>query len=613
MKNKLLLGAINSILTLAIYAPWTLAQESPEDIEARLRADIVYLADDSREGRGIGTQGLVDAGQMIATRFRELGLKTELFAGQPYQDFTIPDGYQATVPSNPDQPAKNRLHFSGELSIDPKLNADWTPLALGSNGEFSGELVFAGYGISAPELEYDDYAGLDVKGKVVIVIRKQPRPSSSDDSKFGNPQNSRFAYFATKEANAAKHEAAAMILVNDGVTAGGSAGDRLFGVSDAGRGLGSQSIPTIQVLRETIDPVLQKATGKTLAELEKLIDDTQKPASQVLPGVIASGQADVTRNEAPVRNVLGLLPGSGSLAEEYVVVGAHYDHVGLGGEGSLAPGTREIHNGADDNASGTVSLLEIARQMSLDHTPNRRSILFIAFTAEERGLLGSKYYVQHPLIPIEKSVAMVNLDMVGRLDNGAVTVYGTGTAAEFPGWFDELGPLHDLKLEYQAAGYGPSDHQSFHEVGLPVIHLFTGMHGQYHRPSDDTELVDFKGMTKVALLATNLTYRLATRPEALTRQRNETRARITARRRGKLGITLDETTERVVISKIEDGSAAQKAGLHVGDTIRQVGDKKIETMEDLQSALENRRPKDEVVVKVLRGEQTLELKAELGQ
>jgi len=590
------------------------AQELPDSIEQRLKADLEYLADDAREGRGVGTQGLLDAGEMIARRFSELGLNTTLFGDSPFQVFSIPDGFEPAVPSGPDQPAKNWLQIEGQSQWSPVLGTEWMPLALGSDGAFSGQLVFVGYGISATDLGYDDYANLDVTGKVVIVVRKQPG-SKQENGKFGEAQNSRYAYFTTKETNAALHGAAAMILVNDHATASGEPGDRLFGVTDGGRAMSSKTIPTMHVLRETIDPIIQKGTGKSLRELEELIDQTGQPASQALAELTASGTTEIQRKQTEVRNVVGLLPGKGSLSEEFLVVGAHYDHVGMGGPGSLAPGTIEVHNGADDNASGTAVLLETARTLSYDASENRRSILFIAFTAEERGLLGSKYYVQHPPRPNEKTVAMVNLDMVGRLHEGSLTAYGSGTAVEFPGWLEELSKPIGLSLDLQAAGYGPSDHQSFHELGMPVVHFFSGMHSQYHRPNDDTHLIDLKGLAQISELTQSLTLRLATHPSPPTPLRNESRARIgpnAGRPRAVLGVSLEGNAEECVVSMVREDSAAMKAGIQPDDMIVGIDDQSIANTGDLMRAMRGYRVGDEVTVKVLRAGEELELKTQLG-
>jgi hypothetical protein len=590
------------------------AQEDPGSMEQRLKVDLDYLAADEREGRGVGTDGLQEAGEMIAQRFAELGLKTDLFGDQPFQDFTITDGFEAAMPDSPDQAPKNRLNISGQHSADLEFGVQWMPLSLGSNGEFSGELVFVGYGISAPDLEYDDYADIDVAGKVVVVIRKQPF-QAKEDGKFGNARSSRNAYFSTKESTAAGKGAAAMILVNDFMTVDNDDGDRLFSVSDGGRAIGSETIPTMHVLRDAIDPILQQALGKSLRELEALIDESGQPASQPLTGVVAAGATEIQRRQAPVRNVIGLLPGAGALADEYVVVGAHYDHVGLGGPGSLAPGTIAVHNGADDNGSGTAALLEIARQLSQDSSPDRRNILFMAFTAEERGLLGSKHYVKYPLFPLEKTVAMINLDMVGRLHDGSLTVYGTGTAVEFPGLLSELADPLALELNQQAAGYGPSDHQSFHEVGIPVMHFFTGLHNQYHRPTDDVDLIDFPGLTKITSFGAELTRRIATEKTPPTRLKNESRARIgpnPGRRRAVLGVNLDASSQQCVVSAISPESAAEKAGILVGDVIVQIDDRNIEGTDDLLQAMQFYRVDDEVTVKVLREQESLELKVKLG-
>ena len=328
-----------------------------------------------------------------------------------------------------------------------RLNHGLMPLALGSSkANVSGPVVFAGYGITAPRLEYDDYAGIDADGAIVIILRKEPQ-ASDPESKFSGTQNTRHAFFATKIQNAIKHGAKAILLVNDPASVREavqavreridqeksrkeklaqqlqqlpedannvrksieqkiananqmikSLGDDLpnveqgvLGVTDAGvRPENQPSIPIVSVARDVISQALSDAAGTELAALESAIDETGSPRSVELKGVTATLKAELRPSVANTNNVLGLLPGKGKLADQTVVVGAHYDHVGMGGYGSLAPGTIAIHNGADDNASGTAAMLAIAGRMMdrLSGLESHRRVLFMGFSVEERGLLG---------------------------------------------------------------------------------------------------------------------------------------------------------------------------------------------------------------------------------
>src|SRR6185503_10649265 len=237
---------------------------------------------------------------------------------------------------------------------------------------------------------------------------------------------------------------------------------------------------------------------------EKEIDGDLTPRSIELKGWRAEGQAEVIEKKAKVKNVVAVLDGEGPLANETIVLGAHYDHLGHGGEGSLAPWTTEIHNGADDNASGTATLLEVAHRLATSSQKPRHRIVFIAFTGEERGLYGSAYYARQPRFPLEKTIAMFNLDMVGRLNDDKLAVYGTGTAKEFDSLIERLCKEQDFKLSKHEGGFGPSDHSSFYAKKIPVLHLFTGTHSDYHRPSDDTTKLNIEGMRRVADLLVDI-------------------------------------------------------------------------------------------------------------
>jgi hypothetical protein len=371
----------------------------------------------------------------------------------------------------------------------------------------------------------------------------------------------------------------------------------------------------MQLLRSEIEPIIHNSTGKTLRELEAQIDQDLQPASYLLTDVSVDGATAIEPRKSNVRNVVGLLPGRGQLSDQYIVVGAHYDHVGMGGPGSLAPGTIAVHNGADDNASGTAVLLEVARQLSSDDSPSRRGVLLIAFSAEERGLLGSKHYVRHPLYPNDQTKTMINLDMVGRMHDGDLVVYGTGTASQFPSLLDDLASSWQVSISPQSAGYGPSDHQSFHEVGVPVLHLFTGLHNQYHRPSDDIDLLDFDGMAKIAQLSTDLVRRLMLADQPVTSLRNATRATISSNpgwSKAILGVTMVADAAKCVIASVAHESVAQQAGLSIDDVIVQVNEHEISSSSDLVQVIGRYRPGDEISIQLLRGDVPLEITMKLG-
>ena len=578
-------------------------------IATRLQTDLAYLSSDALAGRDVGTEGITQAGEYIAKRFADLGFETDKFDGGPYQEFAIPG------PAALGSPEKNQFKFSGIDGLPAlKLEGNYCPLSLGSSGKFDGEVVFVGFGITAPELDYDDYAGLDVEGKVVIVLRREPQ-QSDPNSRFNGTQNSEYAYFTAKELNAAFHKVGAMILVNDAQTAEGRAGDQIMRVAEAGAALAKSKVPTLFCSRSVIDPLVKEATGKSLSELQAEIDSTGKPKSAVLKGIRATGEVEIASKDLIARNVVGFLPGKGTLAEEYVVVGAHYDHVGMGGAGSLAPGTVAIHNGADDNGSGTTTLLEVARHLSQDKSEVRRGIIFIAFSGEEKGLLGSKHYVRSPRWPMEKTVTMVNMDMVGRLTDRNLTVYGTGTAEGFDPLMDKLNETSKFKLDKQAAGFGPSDHSSFYEVNIPVFHFFTGLHNDYHRPSDDFEKVNIEGMQQIADMVNRLVIDLATRPERPKLLKISDIAdvgRANARPRVTLGIQMDTNSEAVVVQSVAEGSGAAAGGMMPGDTVIKIGETAVANPREMRRALGSKKVGETIEVTVKRGTEEVKLQVKLG-
>ena len=371
--------------------------------ELRMRQDVSYLAADAREGRGPGTAGIDDAAEYIANEFKRIGLKPAPNAHGYFQKFTI-----TNEPSlEPGSKLIVKRQSGSNLVFDDKT--DFSPLALGDSGKLAGkEIVFAGYGITAKDaslkLDYDDYAGLDVKGKVVLILRREPQ-LNDEKSAFAGKSNTAYAEFRHKATNAFQHGAAAVLLVNN--LAGSEGKDPLMPFRAAGMGRNS-TIPFVQISRVKGDEILKSANAPTLEQLEKEIDADGKPHSRLLKEVSSDMEINIARKGVAVKNVVGVLEGSGPMADETIVIGGHYDHLGFGGEGSLAFGSKEIHNGADDNASGTTMVMEMARRLSSQRDPLPRRVVFILFSAEERGLLGSQHYVDNPLFPIDKTIAMVN-------------------------------------------------------------------------------------------------------------------------------------------------------------------------------------------------------------
>lgn len=645
--------------------------------ERRLSESATYLASDDLEGRGVGTEGLNKAADYLAKEFAALGLNVDSFEGSPFQKFEI------NTSSELGPKEQNRLKLAGppvEAGGEPRLwdlslGKEFNPLAAGGSQVFDAPLVFAGYGITAKDLNYDDYAGIDAKGKVAIIIRKEPQ-QNDEKSKFNGKQPSQHALFNRKIANANEHGVSAIIFVNDGLELVSRAaadqktlqslieklaqtqadfskqgepspeaiekhrqevvrlskqiqeiGERLGLDSDkilefqgAGAESSHRKLPVLFASRAKIDIVLKAALGKDLATLEAEIEGDLQPRSAELPGWTAAGETAIVHNRAEVKNVVAVLEGEGPLADETVIVGAHYDHLGLGGYGSLAPWTTDIHNGADDNGSGTAALLEIAHQLANREKKPSRRIVFIAFTGEERGLLGSAHYVREPKFPLDKTVAMINLDMVGRLKDEKLIIYGTGTAKEFDPLLDELNKRYAFSLTRKPGGFGPSDHSSFYAKQIPVLHLFTGTHSDYHRPSDDVDKLNIEGIRRIVDMTTEIVAHVADNQAKPTYVQNKKQESIAdssqeSGDRPYFGSIPDYAAEveGVPLTGVSPDSPAAKAGLKGGDVIIAFGESKISGIEDFHSALLKHKPGDKVKVKLIRGKETLELDVILGK
>ncbi|MCA9120962.1 MAG: M20/M25/M40 family metallo-hydrolase [Planctomycetaceae bacterium] len=676
MLRRLLKLLTFSTMMLASLLVWELPTaltrgEDSSAVEARLSAAVKYLASDELGGRGVGTPELDQAANYIVTEFSNAGLRTNLFNGEPFQSFEI------TVRAELGPAEQNHITFiapgaeNAEVAqpIALKQGEDFNTLAIGGTGSVDAPVVFVGYGITAPDAEYDDYAGVDVEGKVALILRKEPQ-QSNPHSAFDGTASSRHAHFATKVSNAFSHGAAAVIMVNDlfgnsqaaetslkqwnesldelvkvrtefqaTVQPGGEAiiahrervnvlvsqiqtlGQKLEGDHDeilslegAGTESSHRKLPVFFATRKSVDSVLTAAIGTDLAALEKAIDEGPTPHSQLLKGWKVDCESNVEFKKATVKNIAGVVDGKGSLADETIIVGAHYDHLGDGGPGSLAPWTRAIHNGADDNASGTAALMEVARRVAaLDATPRRR-IVFMAFSGEERGLLGSGYYVSNPAIPLEKTVAMVNMDMVGRLTDNKLIISGTGTAKSFESLIDETNKRYEFDIKKDPGGYGPSDHASFYGKEIPVFHFFTGTHNDYHRPSDDVEKINVEGMQRVVAMVTDVVEHLATaesRPEYVEIKQKK---REVSGDRPYLGTIPDfgREVEGYALMGASKDSPADRAGIKSGDVIIKFGDSKIGGLEDIDGALRKYKAGDVVSVIILRDGKELEVSVTLA-
>lgn len=555
---------------------------------------VKFLASPELKGRGSGTPELEKAAAYIVKQFKQDGLKP--IDGKEYlQSFSV------TV--NARIGSKNKLEWTSNGATHPlKLKEEFGPFNSSSSGIATSGLVFAGYGITANEYNYDDYASLDVKGKVVMVMRHEPQ-ENDDKSPFAGKSLTMHAGLENKAANAKIHGAVAVILVNDlpNHPADNDAVDK-FATSV---GPNTPGIPFVQVTAAVADTWLATG-GKNLKDLVAGIDKELRPQSFGLPATTTVKlETDVQRQNKTVHNVVAYLPG---VTDEYVIIGAHYDHLGLGEQNSLA--TKEMkgkpHPGADDNASGTAGVLELARWFSKQPKP-KRGIVFMTFAAEELGLLGSSYYVNHPELPLAKCVAMINLDMIGRVRNGKVYVGGSGTGSSFKGLLEEGRAQYKLTLDLsEQAGYGSSDHASFTPKDVPVLFFFSGLHADYHRPTDTWDKIDSREAAQLLDFVGDLTTKLADGAER-PKYVKIAPPRPAGGGGGGYGAWFGSMPDFAEVpngfrfADVMPNSPAMKAGLKAGDVLFEFDGKPIGNLYDFTAALRTKKPGDLVPVKVHRG------------
>jgi hypothetical protein len=591
---------VRAVLVVALAPALGLADARKASVvpEAQVKADVARLAADDWEGRRAGTKGADLAGDFVAKRFEEIGLRPAGDRGTFFQEFTFIDGVVLG--------AGNRLatgEGAGRRAWSPET--DFRPLAFSAPGPAAGAVVFAGYGIVAKDLGHDDYEGVDVKDKVVLILRHGP---GGDDP---HSKWSAFTPLRLKVAHARERGARAVLVVTG--PAAKDAPDELVALR-ADASLADAGLPAFSV-RRPVAEALFASSGTTLEAAQARIDREQKPSSSALLGATVDAVADLTPKRSTTRNVVGSL--GDPRAAEVVVIGAHYDHLGLGASGSLDPKPEgKIHHGADDNASGVAGLLDLARRFAAQPAP-KRTLLFVAFGAEELGTLGSSYFVKTPR-PQGQVVAMFNLDMVGRLRDDALDVHGVGTSPVWKPLVEESSKASGLKPRLHEGGFGPSDHSPFYAAGNPVLFVFTGSHSDYHRPTDTADKVDAAGVVRVASFLEPIVKGVASAPEPIAYVRvkaDQEQAAGPARGfRVWVGGVPDYSAETVGVkfSGVSPGSPAEKAGVMGGDVLVRFGPKEIRSIYDYTYALGEYKPGDQVKVVVKRGGEDVTLELTLG-
>ena len=649
---------LQSLLLAAVLVGTALAQQ-PNSTTAspdRLRQIVEYLASDALEGRRTGTSGANDAAHYIAGEFNRFGLRPGLQMAKPARTrgenqarYLQPFPYVSQV-----ELGQNNLFYVNPGKADDiaqfRVREDWMPLGFSSNASVRGaEFAFAGYGISSAELKYDDFAVSAAKDRAAIIFAGTP-DGDNPHGQFARAGEIRFKVAAARAAGVR----ALLIIANEEKLNE----DRLSRLSYDNAG--EAGIPVIVISRRLAGKILGDGA---LFDYQKFADarlavpkpDPDGLSTRVDPGrryrLPVTGlkldlSTNVIRRESPSFNVVGILPGGDpKLKDEAIVIGAHYDHLGRGGEGSLAAREGQIHHGADDNASGVAGLIELARMFSSQNPKPRRTIVFIAFSGEEEGLIGSSYYVNHPVVPLANTVAMINMDMIGRLKDEKLIVGGVGTASELrtilnthnlknlttaanrvqpvsqngikpPGLplgsnltIDPAARVFDLTLNED--GYGPSDHSSFYSKQVPVLFFWTGTHEDYHKPSDTSDKINYEGEARVVTFAANIVRDIdqSDKRPTYTVARSESQGRSSGFR-VYLGTIPNyaDSNDGLKLDGVRDNSPASKAGLKAGDKIVKMAGHDVKNVYDYSYALGEMKAGQEYEVEILRGTERLTLK-----
>jgi hypothetical protein len=656
--------ALSAVATiyLAAGAPVTeCAGHSNKDVvevsAERIMGHIKYLSSDELEGRGTGEAGEEKAARYIAEHFAEAGLTPAGDGNTFLQRFGV------VVEASLGEGNELAILFE-DIRQAYRLDEDFLPLSFSENAAVTGDVVFAGYGITAKEFEYDDYEGIDAKDKIVLVMRHEPA-EKDEESPFEGSSLTHYSDLRYKAMNAREHGAAALVLCTDPLNHPDSVGSLLE--FDARQGRSSSGIPCVQLSTPEAAEMMRSA-GYDLSELQARIDRELMPQSRPLQGVRLTLTTEISRDSRSAFNVLGLLRGTDSvLSEEIVVLGAHFDHLGKEGE--------DIYHGADDNASGTAALLELARIMTSMKRPPARSILFAAFSGEELGLLGSMHLAgtlqgdpkrgsggspgtgetadtgdtrdaedapelsevagtaevtdgggppdkgeRAPHSASRPSAAMINMDMIGRLSEKKVYVGGVESSPLFKPLLDELGVEYGLELEYSEPAYGASDHTAFYAKDVPVLMFFTGAHTDHHKPTDTWDKIDVDGEVLVVSLVFDALLSIASHSEsiAFTRSTGDVVSPhrgegYGGRGRASLGIVPDFSGggDGLILAGIREGSAADEAGLESGDVMVSFDGRTVKDLRDLSYLLKEKRPGDSVVIVVLRDGEEVTTKAVL--
>lgn len=658
LKSRFSICTVLSLALAGLISASTFAQQPATQVVPsveRLQSHVKYLASDKLEGRRTGTPAAMEAAVYIAEEFSRAGLKPgsagkDRAAGflQPFpyiSGIELGKGNELLFSFVPNSASKQLPRTSANRTA-LRAGVDWIPLGLSTNAKIeSANAVFVGYGLTVSELKYDDYANANAAGRIAIAFSGTP-DGNNPHRQFARYEGVRWKAIAARNAGAK-----ALLVIVDETSFKDDPLSRLRYDNNAG----DAGLPVVAVSRQAAERLLS-ADSSLLAEIETRLKeksataDAEQAPKLPLHTVLVTLATDLVRRQAGAANVIGILEGSDpTLKNEAIVIGAHYDHLGHGGSGSLAPKEGEVHHGADDNASGVAGVLELARIFTEQRPRPRRTIVFIAFSGEEEGLLGSNYYVNHPIVPLANTVAMINMDMIGRMKKKTLTVGGIGTAAEWRSIVESANLLQGMTvttaagsshasssgaslpivvaangetvvssnpakhffLTLNADGYGPSDHSSFYAKQVPVLFFWTGTHEDYHKPSDTADKINYEDQSGIVGLVARIvkTIDAADKRPTYTLVRSESTGRSTGFR-VYLGTIPNyaDSNEGLLLDGVRDDSPAARAGLKAGDRIVKLGAREVRNVYDYTYALGEMKAGQEYDVEVLRGTERLKLK-----
>jgi len=603
MKRKRYLPAILLLVfTVAtLHATLPLSELSAE----RYLQHVSFLASDQLKGRGNGSPELERAAEYIASQFRSYGLEPGSDNRSYFQKFDITVGAEFGP--------KNALQIS---RVSKAKDKDFVTIPLSSTGTYEGPVVFGGYGITSEALQWDDYAGIDVTGKAVLIFRHDPEEASTASRFSRDPATP--STFINKVRNARSHGAKAVLFITDPNNHPNE--PDAVGKATADLEFRDMSILAMQVTRESVQPLFERM-GKSISAVQTAIDRDRKPQPFEFSNASVRVTTDIKSIRKTVRNVIAAVRGSDSkLRNEWLVIGAHYDHLGLGDpNNSLSKDdVGKIHHGADDNASGTAGLLELGRLIGRNKQAFKRSVILMAFAGEELGLFGSSHFVNYPTVPISSINAMINMDMIGRLGTRPLNVMGTGTAPDFPAWIEEANKAAGLTLTLSNGGHEGSDHISFNGKRIPTLFFFSGLHSDYHRPTDTADKIDGKGAIRVLSLVAGAAELIANAPSKLLYTEVKEDRPQTAGGGGSpyavyFGSVPDfrDDLSGVLFADVRPDSPAGKAGLKAGDLLVEFAGAPIKNLYDFTDALGSKKPGDVVPVVVERNGQSIKVNVTL--